>query len=478
EREAPSLPERQQVHKGPPALPGNCVLPGFSCQTGAEVEVEKKITEEHVGGEECNSSEVPSSVCSSCVPAEGVQTSVPCLPVSVCGSSAGAEGKVNPLPHSAAMEVVTGAAAAPAETSVTDPSVREPCELDWREQREQAAETCGSVVEPSGDGQCDSQSGVGGGESQQMDAFASAFLDLEAEPYGAGVDTLCDESLSPVMGGFAEEEGVIGSDILISDAELDDFLYGQNLQAKALESPDKDSHLLEADADEGILTDMSDMDCVEVTVELGRAKMEEATGINGNVKAPLPGRGPEPAAGHSTCPGQGVAEGGPEAPGPSAHAEGARPKQLPGLSQGAAGQTHTDRTNELDRENQEPSSETPGLPPSGSCASAGENGDPGESSPAAGGGQSPGGPEPLRSPAALPCKQPLWVPDSEAPKCMSCQAKFTFTKRRHHCRACGKVFCGSCCKRKCKLQYMEKEARVCTGCYDDINKGKKGFLSH
>ena len=32
-----------------------------------------------------------------------------------------------------------------------------------------------------------------------------------------------------------------------------------------------------------------------------------------------------------------------------------------------------------------------------------------------------------------------WVPDSEAPNCMNCQVKFTFTKRRHHCRACGKV---------------------------------------
>jgi MAD (mothers against decapentaplegic) interacting protein len=36
-------------------------------------------------------------------------------------------------------------------------------------------------------------------------------------------------------------------------------------------------------------------------------------------------------------------------------------------------------------------------------------------------------------------KQPTWVPDSEAPNCMKCQVKFTFTKRRHHCRACGKV---------------------------------------
>lgn len=68
-------------------------------------------------------------------------------------------------------------------------------------------------------------------------------------------------------------------------------------------------------------------------------------------------------------------------------------------------------------------------------------------------------------------KQPTWVPDSEAPNCMNCQVKFTFTKRRHHCRACGKVFCGVCCNRKCKLQYLEKEARVCVICYETISKG-------
>ena len=34
---------------------------------------------------------------------------------------------------------------------------------------------------------------------------------------------------------------------------------------------------------------------------------------------------------------------------------------------------------------------------------------------------------------------PHWLPDAEAPNCMQCEARFTFTKRRHHCRACGKV---------------------------------------
>ena len=34
---------------------------------------------------------------------------------------------------------------------------------------------------------------------------------------------------------------------------------------------------------------------------------------------------------------------------------------------------------------------------------------------------------------------PEWVPDKDAKACMNCGLKFTVVKRRHHCRACGKV---------------------------------------
>lgn len=34
---------------------------------------------------------------------------------------------------------------------------------------------------------------------------------------------------------------------------------------------------------------------------------------------------------------------------------------------------------------------------------------------------------------------PFWIPDSDASSCMLCDIKFTVLKRRHHCRACGKV---------------------------------------
>ncbi|XP_069014038.1 zinc finger FYVE domain-containing protein 9 isoform X1 [Embiotoca jacksoni] len=64
---------------------------------------------------------------------------------------------------------------------------------------------------------------------------------------------------------------------------------------------------------------------------------------------------------------------------------------------------------------------------------------------------------------------PVWVPDSQAPVCMKCDVRFTFTKRRHHCRACGKVFCATCCSLKCKLVYMDrKEARVCVTCHSAL----------
>ncbi|KAM7392306.1 hypothetical protein PAMA_007426 [Pampus argenteus] len=69
----------------------------------------------------------------------------------------------------------------------------------------------------------------------------------------------------------------------------------------------------------------------------------------------------------------------------------------------------------------------------------------------------------------LGSRQPAWLPDSEAPKCMNCSQRFTFTKRRHHCRACGKVYCAVCCNRKCKLKYLDKEARVCVVCFDSIH---------
>ncbi|NWW71147.1 ZFY16 protein, partial [Climacteris rufus] len=469
------LPKRHQLHKTNATLPGNCVLPGSSCQTRAEVELEKKVTEENVHSEELNSSEILSNVSWSCTSAEGVQTSL-CvsLPVSMCGSLVVTEEKVN-LPQHAVAEVCSDTVTAHAGESETHFSARESCEnTSCHEQEEFLAENSESIAEKGRNGEeYDTENADDDGDSQQIEAFASAFLDIEAEPYGVGVDTFYDESMSSVMADFTAEENVIESDILISDAELDDFLYGQSLQSSVLKSSDNDGDFMEADVDEGNLTDLNNLDFTEVTEELVQAKLEEITSMKRNLEASLLASESESAAEGSVSCGQGMAESGTEALLSDVCTEGARPKQLLDLSQGAAGQGQLNRTKELEREDQDSGSVTPEAPLSDTTVRVGSNSDPGESSCEAGGNQASGSVESCKTPAALSWKQPLWVPDSEAPNCMSCQAKFTFTKRRHHCRACGKVFCGSCCKRKCKLQYMEKEARVCTGCYDDINKGKK-----
>uniref|UniRef100_A0A8C7DZ11 Zinc finger, FYVE domain containing 9b n=1 Tax=Oncorhynchus kisutch TaxID=8019 RepID=A0A8C7DZ11_ONCKI len=66
---------------------------------------------------------------------------------------------------------------------------------------------------------------------------------------------------------------------------------------------------------------------------------------------------------------------------------------------------------------------------------------------------------------------PVWVPDAQALVCMMCEVRFTFTKRRHHCRACGKVFCSVCSGLKFRLTHLDgKEGRVCVSCHSTLVK--------
>uniref|UniRef100_A0A7S4NXQ6 FYVE-type domain-containing protein n=1 Tax=Paramoeba aestuarina TaxID=180227 RepID=A0A7S4NXQ6_9EUKA len=39
---------------------------------------------------------------------------------------------------------------------------------------------------------------------------------------------------------------------------------------------------------------------------------------------------------------------------------------------------------------------------------------------------------------------PKWLQDDAADKCSACESPFNFYTWRHHCRACGGLFCGSC----------------------------------
>eukprot|EP01099_Mayorella_cantabrigiensis_P000132 TRINITY_DN1057_c0_g2_i1.p1 TRINITY_DN1057_c0_g2~~TRINITY_DN1057_c0_g2_i1.p1 ORF type:complete len:314 (-),score=70.20 TRINITY_DN1057_c0_g2_i1:139-1038(-) len=65
--------------------------------------------------------------------------------------------------------------------------------------------------------------------------------------------------------------------------------------------------------------------------------------------------------------------------------------------------------------------------------------------------------------------KPKWQSDAESPNCGKCGKEFTFFFRRHHCRGCGKVMCGDCTAKKCKLPDSfgyHGEERVCESCFE------------
>ena len=43
-----------------------------------------------------------------------------------------------------------------------------------------------------------------------------------------------------------------------------------------------------------------------------------------------------------------------------------------------------------------------------------------------------------------PGDQHFWVDDSKCKACYECETAFSVFVRRHHCRICGRIFCGTC----------------------------------
>lgn len=58
-----------------------------------------------------------------------------------------------------------------------------------------------------------------------------------------------------------------------------------------------------------------------------------------------------------------------------------------------------------------------------------------------------------------------WLDSKQVKNCALCQLSFSVTRRKHHCRLCGNVFCGICSDNKMELASSSKPTRVCDTCH-------------
>ncbi|XP_035254471.1 hepatocyte growth factor-regulated tyrosine kinase substrate-like isoform X2 [Anguilla anguilla] len=70
-------------------------------------------------------------------------------------------------------------------------------------------------------------------------------------------------------------------------------------------------------------------------------------------------------------------------------------------------------------------------------------------------------------------RAPDWV---DAEECHRCRVQFGVMTRKHHCRACGQIFCGKCSSKYSTIPKfgIEKEVRVCEPCFELLNKKTEG----
>uniref|UniRef100_A0AAG5CW95 RUN and FYVE domain-containing protein 2 n=1 Tax=Anopheles atroparvus TaxID=41427 RepID=A0AAG5CW95_ANOAO len=74
-----------------------------------------------------------------------------------------------------------------------------------------------------------------------------------------------------------------------------------------------------------------------------------------------------------------------------------------------------------------------------------------------------------------------WTPDKGVSKCTGCEKEFSITRRKHHCRNCGKIFCASCSEHVSALPSGgdradhqtngagSKPVRVCDQCWEKLS---------
>ena len=67
--------------------------------------------------------------------------------------------------------------------------------------------------------------------------------------------------------------------------------------------------------------------------------------------------------------------------------------------------------------------------------------------------------------SSTPTKTAAWY-DNQHPACLHCHQRFGLMHRRHHCRLCGGLYCGTCSSHKITIEkFGFKQVRVCATCF-------------
>jgi Rab GTPase-binding effector protein 1 len=74
-------------------------------------------------------------------------------------------------------------------------------------------------------------------------------------------------------------------------------------------------------------------------------------------------------------------------------------------------------------------------------------------------------------------KEVRWQHEEDVDDCGSCRAAFSVTKRKHHCRHCGRVYCSDCVSKQVPSGPNGRTSRVCDVCHTLLSHHSAPYFS-
>merc|ERR1712106_321028 len=74
-------------------------------------------------------------------------------------------------------------------------------------------------------------------------------------------------------------------------------------------------------------------------------------------------------------------------------------------------------------------------------------------------------------------KEVRWQHEDDVEACNSCKNAFTVTRRKHHCRHCGRIFCSECVSKQVSCGPSGRPTKVCDVCHTLLNQHSAPYFS-